>query len=172
MSYTFGKKSQKQLDTLYPILQNIFLQVLETDDFSVDQGGRTDEQQWEYYNKGTSTLHPPNGKHLLKKCPFLQSDEKLYAFAADVTPWIKGKRLATHGSAFGVEQGAQFAWFLRKMKEVADELLKGGPWRLRFGINWDSDEEILTDQNFDDWFHLELVLKETTETREWNLFDD
>ncbi|KKL63600.1 hypothetical protein LCGC14_2173520, partial [marine sediment metagenome] len=46
--------------------------------------------------------------------------------------------------------------FLGGVREVADRGLEGSGYQLRFGINWDRDAEILTDQKFDDWFHIEL----------------
>ena len=155
--YHYGRKSSTQLSTLHPHLQHIFTKVLETDDHSVDQGGRTFNEQWDLFNADPprTTLHPPDGKHLI------QSDG--WAYAADITPWLNGKRLVTSEEGFGPYQMAQFAWFLRKVKEVGAIYLArieqdtGQKWKLRFGIDWDGDGEILTDQKFQDWFHVELI---------------
>jgi len=152
--YTFGNKSKENLKDVFPLLVNILNKVLETDDFSVDQGGRTEAQQWEAFNSGHSKVHPPDGNHLIKKLPGMDRE---YAFAVDICPYLNGKRLATDEKNFGPYQMAQFAWFLRKVKCVGEELLKDTGWKLRFGIDWDSDMEILTDQTFQDWFHVEII---------------
>ena len=154
--YRYSNHSLKQLEKVHPYLQQILGEVLETDDFKVKQGGRTEKEQWEFYNEGTSTLHPPDGKHLI------QPDG--YCYAVDIVPFINGKQLATDKESFNAARQAQFAFFLRRVQDVGEsylDMLKfsngGGKWKLRLGINWDGDGEILTDQKFDDWFHVELI---------------
>ncbi len=154
--FKLGRKSRAQHKTLYPWLQSILLKVLLKHDFSEDQGGRTEKEQWKVFNKGTSTIHPPQGKHLLRKDPsgdFIG----VWSYAVDITPYINGKKLATHGQQFGYAQRAQFAYFLGIVKAEADRVLEGTGWEIRLGVNWDMDYEILSDQDFDDWFHIELV---------------
>lgn len=56
---------------------------------------------------------------------------------------------------------AQFAYFLGVLKEAARPILEAHAlhskrYRLRMGIDWDRDGTILTDQRFNDWFHVEL----------------
>lgn len=156
MSYKHGPKSTAQRKTLYPWLRLILFKMLLRHDHSVDQGGRTDEEQWAFFRAKTSTLHPPDGKHLFRKDPSSEF-EGLWAFAADVTPFIKGTRLATHGTQFTSDRRAQFAFFLGIFQEVAEDVLAGTGWEIRLGVNWDRDDEILSDQDFDDWFHVELI---------------
>lgn len=155
-NFTFGRGSRRELATIYPWLQLILIKTLERHDLGIIQGGRTDGEQWDVFNKGSSTLHPPDGKHLLREDPLVYFEGK-WSFAADVIPYINGRSLATHGSNFGPSQRAQFAYFLGILKEVADNVLAGTGWDIRLGVNWDMDAEILTDQDFDDWFHIELV---------------
>ena len=156
MSYKYGKKSRKHWLTLHPWLRLVLLKTLARHDHSIDQGGRTREQQLAYFNAGTSTLKPPKGKHLLRVDPSKEF-MGMWALAADVTPFINGVRLATRGRKFGPAQQAQFGYFLGILKEVADRTLAETGWEIRLGVNWDMDAEILTDQKFDDWFHVELV---------------
>jgi len=158
MAYSYGSVSKAQHRTLHPWLQLVLLKVLVRHDHSVDQGGRTDEEQWALYNHEPprTTLHPPDGKHLLREDASGEFDG-LWAVAADVTPFINGRRLATRGEQFTYDRRAQFAYFLGILKEVADEVLKDTGWEIRLGVNWDMDAEILSDQRFDDWFHVELV---------------
>ncbi len=154
--YTYGRKSTEQRRLLHPWLQLVLLKTLALHDHSVDQGGRTDTEQWEVYNRGASTLHPPDGKHLLGQDPAKEFNGA-WSFAADVCPYINGQRVATSKDAFGPVQQAQFAYFLATLKAVADSVLSGTGWEIRLGVNWDMDAEILSDQDFDDWFHVELV---------------
>ncbi len=158
MAYKYGYKSNRQRKTLYPWIQLIFLKVLEVHDHSLDQGGREDSEQWALFNADppATTLHPPDGKHLLRVDPTEMFDG-LWSFAVDTTPWINNRRLATRGDQFGPEQQAQFARFLGIVEQIGRDVLSGTGWHLRFGYNWDEDAEILTDQDFDDFFHIEIV---------------
>ncbi|KKN39083.1 hypothetical protein LCGC14_0746790, partial [marine sediment metagenome] len=65
--FKYSQHSLREWSTLHPCLQLILDKVLMTNDFRIDQGGRTEREQWDYYKKGTSKLHPPDGKHLIKK---------------------------------------------------------------------------------------------------------
>lgn len=158
MSFKYGSKSRSQLATLYPWLQLILVKALEVHDHSVDDGGRTDAEQLALYDADPprTTLRPPDGKHLLRADPTGMFPGK-WSLAVDVTPWINNRRLATKGSAFGATQQAQFARFLGIVERIGADVLQGTGWQLRFGINWDGDEEILSDQSFQDWFHVELI---------------
>ena len=156
--YIFGRNSRHELAGLYPWLQLILIKTLERHDLGILQGGRTDDEQWAVFRDGFSTLHPPSGKHLAREDPF-DYFVGLWSFAADVVPYINGRRLATRGEQFTYVRRAQFAYFLGILKEVADNVLAGTEWEIRLGINWDQDAEILSDQDFDDYFHVEIVRK-------------
>ena len=124
--------------------------VLDVHDFKVLQGGRSWDEQQAAFDGGYSTLAPPKGKHLI------QPDGCSYA--ADIVPFVRGKQIATGKLSFGPTQQAQFAYFLGVVKTIADQYLITRPeYGLRLGINWDEDDVILADQDFDDWFHVELV---------------
>jgi len=153
---SYSQHSIKQRATLHPLLRNILDEVLITDDLRIDQGGRTDEEQWAVFNSGASTLHPPDGQHLIREVEY-NGEIISCSLAADICPYINGKRLATDAENFGPYQMSQFTWFLRKVKEVGDRLLEGTGYKIRFGIDWDGDNEILTDQSFQDFFHVELI---------------
>ena len=157
--YRYGRKSTAQISTVHPYLQLIMMRVLLTDDHSIDQGGRNIGQQQAYFDRGASRLRPPKGKHLMRFDPTRQFGGT-WAFAVDACPYIKGKRLATSAAKFGPDQRAQFAWFLRRVEQEGRRILDGTGWELRFGINWDGDAEILTDQTFADFFHVEQIRTE------------
>ena len=153
--YKYSNHSLKQVGKVHPYLRQILNEVLETDDFKVLQGGRTEKEQNQLFIAGFSKLRPPNGKHLI------QSDG--YCYAVDIVPFINGIQLATDPESFNATKQAQFAWFLRRVQDVGESYLDmikfngGDKWKLRLGINWDGDGEILSDQKFDDWFHVELI---------------
>ncbi len=154
MAFKYSAHSLRQRRTLHPYLRLIFDQVLLKHDFKMDQGGRSEKQQWANFNAGVSKVKPPKGKHLIRK---RTGDDAACSYAVDVCPYIGGKRLATDKAGFGAAQKAQFAWFLSAVAAVGDRVLEGSGYRLRFGVDWDCDGEILTDQKFQDWFHVELV---------------
>lgn len=156
--FKLGKHSKIQHSTLYPWLQLIILKVLLKHDLGENEGGRTDERQWELYNAKPqrSKVHPPQGNHLMREDPSGDFDG-VWSYAVDVTPFINGKRLATDKENFGPEQMGQFMYFLGILKAEADRALEGTGWEIRLGANWDMDYEVLTDQDFDDLFHIELV---------------
>lgn len=156
--YKYGSKSEAQLRTLYPFLQLVMLRTLAVHDHSLDQGGRSDAEQLRLYNAKPqrSKLKPPQGKHLMRP-DSTGRVEGMWSFAVDATPFIKGRRLATGPHDFGPAQQAQFTWFLGIVEQNGRDVLLGTGWHLRFGINWDEDAEILTDQKFLDFFHVEIV---------------
>jgi len=154
----FSVHSETQLSTLHPHLREILRNVIVSDDFRVDQGGRTEAEQRKLYEEGRTTLLPPKGRHLI------QPDG--YAYAADLWPYVNGKRVVVKDkceTADDVAAYCQFAWLMRRVKDegityfFAHENITGERWKLRFGIDWDGDGEILTDQTFDDFPHVELV---------------
>ncbi len=156
--FKLGSHSKVQHHTLYPWLQLIVLKMLLKHDLREDEGGRTEQRQWDLYNADPprTTVHPPKGNHLMREDPSGDFDG-LWSYALDATPYINGKPLATAGKQFGYAERAQFAYFLGMLKSEADRVLEGTGWEIRLGVNWDMDYEILTDQDFDDWFHCELV---------------
>jgi hypothetical protein len=156
MGYKFSNHSKEQLMTIHPFLQLIIIKALAKHDLKVRQGGRPEKEQWEAFNAGRSKLAPPKGKHLLRPDPSGQFDG-LWSLAGDVEPFVNGKPLRTVGASFTGTEQAKFAWFLGLLSNIAEEVLEGTEWQLRFGVNWDMDAEILSDQDFDDWFHVELV---------------
>ena len=151
MSYVFGLASTKQRSTLHPHLQAILVRTLATDDFVILEGARDYARQAAAFAAGTSKIDPAKGPwpHMIRKDG--------YAWAADLHPYINGKPLDT--TSFGPAQQAQFAWFLRRVKEVGIAYFhtRELPYHLRFGVDWDEDNVILTDQTFQDWFHVEMV---------------
>ncbi len=154
--YNLSYHSKREIRGCHPWLQLILFKLLSRHDYKAEQGKRTWDEQQAVYDSGNSTLAPPEGKHLIRSDPAGQFDGD-WSLAVDVYPYINGRPIATDADNFGPDQMAQFAYFLGIVKELADEVLQDTGWKIRLGINWDGDAEIITDQDFDDWFHIELV---------------
>jgi len=102
-------------------------------DFSVLEGHRDKETQNRYYEKGTSKIKWPDGKH-----------NKLPSRAMDLAPYpIDWSNRPKAIARFYLLAGVILA--------VADELGIG----LRWGGDWDGDWDLF-DQEFDDLGHFEL----------------
>ncbi len=129
----WGKRSKKVYDELDSVLQTVCDRILhEVADVSLTCGFRDEHTQNEAFLAGTSTLMWPDGNH-----------NQLPSKAVDLRPYPMPKRkekvwaslayIAGRAIAIGIEEGVVIVW--------------GGDW------NQNGD---LTDQNFDDLFHLEI----------------
>jgi hypothetical protein len=149
--YKFGKKSQKQLNTLHIDLQLILEEVIKIYDFSILEGIRTTKRQQKLFKAGRSKLDGINkkSKHQGKK----DKDGNIVSFAVDIMPYKKG----TNAFSGKKKDAARFYFLMGMVKMIANKLLEEGKisHTVRFGLDWDSDD-VFTDQNFDDLPHMEL----------------
>ncbi len=102
-------------------------------DISVIEGHREWARQNKYYISGKSKVQWPDGKH-----------NKIPSEAVDATPYINGK----------------VSWNKMHCCVLAGIILTCAAKRgikLRWGGNWDMDSEPITDQDFQDLVHYELV---------------
>lgn len=155
MSFKFSQHSIDAMRGVHPLLVMALNELIKTDDFKVLEGVRSRARQWELYKADVSTVIPgPKAKHLV-------SAEDGLGHAVDIEPWVGGRRVDT--VLLTEETAAQFAWMLRALYEIGLRMSRiweeqtGQKWHFRFGINWDRDKVILTDQGFDDWYHVEIV---------------
>jgi len=132
--YKFGTRSKNNLATAHPDLQRLFNEVIKGYDCSIICGTRNQEDQDRAFHEGRSKVRYPNGKH-----------NKQPSQAVDVVPWFKNK---PHIRWNDKEKFYHFAGYVQG---IADGL--GIP--IRWGGNWDSDDE-LKDQSFYDLPHYEL----------------
>jgi len=134
MSRTWGKNSKLHYDTLDPRLQRVMDRVLyEVADISLTCGFRTEEAQNILFDDNRSRVRFPNSKH-----------NHYPSMAVDFQPWPMPERteklwaalayVAGRAVEIGIEEGVALRW--------------GGDW------NRNGD---LTDQRFDDLFHLEIM---------------
>jgi peptidoglycan L-alanyl-D-glutamate endopeptidase CwlK len=135
MKFKFGKTSQGKLYTVHPNLEIIMEEALDTGimDFSIIEGHRAKGQQNRYYDLGKSKVKWPDGKH-----------NKIPSDAVDAAPWIN-KRISWNKFHCCVLAGIILACAAKR------------GIKLRWGGNWDMDSEPITDQDFQDLVHYELV---------------
>lgn len=135
MSRTWSPNSQKVYDELDARLQVLVTRIRdEVVDISLVCGHRNQQDQDEANDTGHSQLRWPNGKH--NKYPSVAVDLQPYPYPSS-TPklWASLGYIAGRAYAIAEEEGFQIRW----------------------GGDWDGDGD-LTDQKFDDLFHLELTL--------------
>jgi peptidoglycan L-alanyl-D-glutamate endopeptidase CwlK len=145
MSYSFGKRSLENFNTLHPDLQKILGELIMMYDFSIIEGERTLETQQKYFKEGKSKLDGINKKSKHQSSPSL---------AADIMPYKKGTN-AFSGSEL---DNRRFYMMMGMVKAIADRLLIKGEisHRVRFGLDWDGDDTF-KDQTFHDLPHVELI---------------
>lgn len=130
----WGTKSQRIYGELHPDLQLICTYILhEVADISLVYGhrGRTDQNLM--FENGFSKLRFPDSKH--NKKPSRAVDLQPYPLPEyEPKVWAALGYIAGRAKGFALSRGIQIRW----------------------GGDWDSDGD-LTDQTFDDLFHIELL---------------
>lgn len=129
----WGPKSKKVYEELHPILQYYLDRVLhEVADISLTCGHRTQKEQNEAFDNNFSKLRWPHGKH-----------NQLPSIAVDLQPYPMPE------NNFKLAQGLGYIVGRMIQMAAADGI------ELRWGGDWDRDGDV-TDQNFDDLFHVEI----------------
>lgn len=142
MSPLWSEKSRKKLETCHKDLKIIANVVVGIHDCSVFEGHRDEETQNRYYEKGTSRVKYPDGKH-----------NKTPSMAIDLAPYIKG------GDPYDMERVLFFAGIVMAVAKmlkaqglITHDLRWGGSWRT------EPDATFAFDRNgFFDGIHFELV---------------
>jgi len=130
----WGDRSLRVYKTLDPCLKKIMDRVLqEVADVSLISGHRNPDEQNELYRAGKSTVQWPNSKH-----------NTIPSRAVDFQPYPYPEHEPKLWGALGYIAGRAMA--IAKEEGVI----------LRWGGDWNSNGD-LTDQNFDDLFHLEIT---------------
>jgi peptidoglycan L-alanyl-D-glutamate endopeptidase CwlK len=139
--YKFGNKSQNQLATVEEPLQKVLRLGLQMSivDFACVEGRRSTERQQQLYAEGKSTLDGIN-----KRSKHQVDNPTDKARAMDICAYVNG----------------QASWEPNHLCVIAGSIWaasKNLGIPIRWGGNWDSDGEIISDQNFVDLPHFELV---------------
>lgn len=127
---SFGKSSQKKLNTCDIRLQKILNEVIKHYDFSVISGHRGKAEQNQLVNEGKSKLAYPRSKH-----------NTLPSLAVDVAPY-----------PIDWNDTARFYYLAGLITATAHTM----GYTIRWGGDWDSDNEF-SDNRFNDLPHFEIV---------------
>ena len=137
---SFGARSIQKLETCDQRIQRVLYRVVEVYDITVLEGRRSWEQQLEYFETGRSKVKP--GCQGAMHVPLDPRDVAFKSLAVDIAPypidWADTKR---------------FTYMAGVVMGVAASMGVD----LRWGGNWDRDQVIIDDQNFNDLPHFELV---------------
>lgn len=136
----FSEKSLQQLMTCHKDLQTLFKEIIKYRDCIVIEGHRGKEAQDKAFETGKSKLKWPNGKH-----NFYPSN------AVDVAPCLNGK--------IDWDRETQFYFFGGFVLAIAEMLKIQGKitHNIRYGGDWNMNDDV-SDNNFDDLVHFELIL--------------
>lgn len=148
MSFSFGKRSSRELDTCHPDIQKVMQMAISLTriDFGVSEGHRAVSRQKLLYDQGLSKIDGVSklGKHNLY--PSEACDIYIYH------PNDKLRRQLAYDKC-------SLAYVAGVIQTCATKLLETGEINhdVRWGGNWDQDGVILIDQRFDDMPHFELI---------------
>ena len=135
MTLYYGDNSKINLLSCDPKIQFIFKKILtlELIDVSIIQGHRGEAEQNRYFKLGKSQVQWPNSKH-----NFMPSR------GVDAAPYVNGKASDDYRHCI-------------YLAGIIMAISKYEGFRIRWGGNWDMDLEPVTDQDFQDLWHYELV---------------
>jgi peptidoglycan LD-endopeptidase CwlK len=135
--FKYGKRSLLNLGSCHTDLEQIFCLALSLDlmDITIVTGYRSSADQHKAFLEGKSKVDAddPKAKH-----------NQIPALAVDAAPYINGK----------VSWNKLHCCVLAGIVLACAVMLKIG---IRWGGNWDMDSEPITDQDFQDLVHFELV---------------
>lgn len=129
----WSARSNAVRDTLDPFLQELVDYILQHINISLICGFRNEQEQNAAFDAGASTLRWPDGNH--NQLPSKAVDLQPYPYPTDSL-----KLWASLGYIAG----------------LAAEYARWRGRRIRWGGDWNGDGS-MTDQNFDDLFHLEVL---------------
>jgi peptidoglycan L-alanyl-D-glutamate endopeptidase CwlK len=133
MSRTWSPRSKRVYDTLDERLQRLVTRIRdEVADVSLTSGYRDRVEQNGLFENNLSTLRYPDSKH--NRSPSL---------AVDLQPYPYPRRDVKLWGALGYIAGRAY------------EIAYQEGFRIRWGGDWNGNGD-MTDQNFDDLFHLEI----------------
>ncbi|TYP71476.1 peptidoglycan L-alanyl-D-glutamate endopeptidase CwlK [Aquimarina intermedia] len=148
ITYKFGDRSRKNLETCHEDLQKVLNLAISRSkvDFGISEGHRPVERQYRLYLKGASKIdgYKRKGKH--NYFPSLAAD--IYIYHPDKT--MRGK--------IDYDE-VHLSYVSGVIDACAVELYECGKIKhlIRWGGNWDSDGIIKFDQSFQDMPHHEII---------------
>lgn len=158
----YGTASQKVRATICPELQDVFDEALQFFDHALFSGARSEEEQNQMLEDGKTELAWPNSKHNVGP----EAGREL-SYAVDVVLyhekygaiWCTPKEAVTIAKDFDTKPHRAMFWMQMQYARFHERVLtiaerKG--IKLRWGGDWNGENGIL-DQDFDDYFHWEIV---------------
>lgn len=134
----FSLQSQKKLSECDHHLVLFFNEIIKFRDCTIICGHRNEADQNLAYSTGTSKVKWPDGKH-----------NKTPSEAVDVAPYFPGRGVSLN--KYEVVEFGHYCLGVRDCMNLKD--------RIRWGGDWDRDFMTLTDNEFLDAFHWEVVYK-------------
>ena len=142
----FGTRSTERLQSMHALLQSVLTEAIKHWDFTIIYGYRGEEIQNELEAQGLSQKRYPDSKHNRTS-----EEGEPESWAVDFAPWFPDKPHVRWN------QDRDFVLLAGKIMGIAEPILSTRGFMLRYGGDWDSDQDT-TDQTFMDLGHLELVL--------------
>jgi len=151
---SFGKTSKSRLETCHEDLQKILNEAIQFVDFSIVEGHRPVEKQFDYFKRGRKEIDGVwkivNKRKVITHIDgYKKKGKHNYdpSLAVDIVPWISGKGQDWND----LERFRRITYFIKGIA-FANGI------DLRIGGDWDGDFYI-NDQSFHDIPHLELHSK-------------
>lgn len=134
-----SKTSIERLSTCHSDIQKVITLAIELSpvDFGIAEGHRSEERQIELFNEGKSKVK--KGKHNF----YPSRAVDIYAFVNRKASWDNAHLTFLGGFIIAC------AKHLKEKGEITHDF--------RWGGNWDGDGEIISDQNFIDLPHFEII---------------
>ena len=129
----YSRNSKKKLETCSEPLKLLFTEVIKHFDCTIVEGHRGQRNQDRFFDEGRSRIKYPNGKH-----------NAWPSRAVDVAPYLNG------GVSWDSRHCLYFAGLVMGIAKQMDI-------EIRWGGDWDRDNEPVTDQDFQDLVHFEFV---------------
>ena len=134
----FGKRSRAILNTVDPRLVECCEAVVVHFDITAISGFRGKEEQNELVAQGRSKTEWPHSKHNRNRHGQLQEP----CIAVDIAPWP-------------IDWSDTNAFVYMAGLIIQAGIDRG--YKIRWGGNWDMDDEVIKDQTFQDLGHFELI---------------
>ena len=155
--YKFGLDSSHALATCHPLIRRCADVAIKVVDFKCLEGYRGEEAQNRAFRLGNSTLQFPDGNHNHRSNAkdveggWADDRNKPLSMALDWAPWYPDKpHIRWNRTQEFIQLGGLWVGL------GASICLEHG-YLIRWGGNWDRDSLVITDQNFQDLGHVELI---------------
>lgn len=146
--YTFGKRSNDNLETCHKDLQKIMRKAISVSviDFGISEGYRSLERQQQLYREGKSKIDGVTRKGKHNYSPSQAVDIYVYHPEASIRRKLAYDKEHLSYIAGVVQSCARILYGEGEVNHV-----------IRWGANWDSDGIIALDHSFDDYPHFEII---------------